>query len=468
MKKQNKSNALPIDIRAPRSTLRAGRAVTLLIFCFLAGMIYLAYVLITESSMYMAKSGRTTYGIVSDRKGDILFDGTKPLTDYPAKQFADVGNFIGDTSGQMSNTLVAKNLTALANYSFTAGKTGQASIQTTLSHAANQAVFNAFGGKNGTVIACNWKTGELLVCMSKPCVNIAEGYKNLASMPNGSLLCKAFYPTVPGSTQKISTLIAAYEALGVNKVNDMEFDCTGSWLNAKHQKITCHKAEGHGTQTLSQAFANSCNPYFAQLVQSDALQLSKIIETYTKMGYAVNEQTAKSYSLNGISIAPASTKLTSKDDFDTQWGCLGQGETLISPYQLMLFETAIANGTGCGVLPYVIDTETDVSGNIKICRKYQQTSQLFSAKAAKAVQSVMTENAKNNYGSLAQFHCGVKSGTAQVNENGKAYENSLLAGFCLDDNCPVAFCIMIENRVSGEVSTAQIANTLLNALSGLK
>ena len=45
MKKQNKSNALPIDIRAPRSTLRAGRAVTLLIFCFLAGMIYLAYVL---------------------------------------------------------------------------------------------------------------------------------------------------------------------------------------------------------------------------------------------------------------------------------------------------------------------------------------------------------------------------------------------------------------------------------------
>lgn len=466
MKQQKKPKTLPIDIRAPRSTLRAGHAVTLLIFAFFLGMAYLSYVLITESPMYMAKSGKSTYGIVYDRSGDILFDGSKPLSDYPDGQFRDIGNFIGDTSGQMTNTLVAKNITALANYSFSSGVSGLASIRTTLSHAANQEVFRALGKKNGAVIACNWKTGELLVCVSKPCVDIAEGYENIASMPSGSLLCKAFYPTVPGSTQKISTLIAAYETLGVKKTNKLEYDCTGSWLNANGQRINCHKSSGHGTQLLSDAFANSCNPYFAQLVQSSELPLSKIIEVYQRMGYSVNETKAQPYTLDGISIPAASTVLTSDSDFDTQWGCLGQGETLISPYQIMLWQTAVANGTGAAVLPYTITAKTAPSGKSQELAKTQRTPQLFSVSAARAVQEVMIENAKNNYQStLSAYNCGVKSGTAQVNDNGREYENSLLAGFSLDENCPIAFCILIEERTAKDVSTAQIANVLLNTLS---
>ena len=80
----------------------------------------------------------------------------------------------------------------------------------------------------------------------------------------------------------------------------------------------------------------------------------------------------------------------------------------------------------------------------------------------------MTENAKLHYNpSLGRYTCGVKSGTAQVEQNGKAYENSLLTGFCLDDRCPVAFCVVIEERVSGELTTAQLTKTLLDALSGI-
>ena len=463
---QNKPKTMPIDIRAPRSTLRAGRAVTLLILCFLLGMGYLSYVLITESPMYMAKSGKTTYGVVYDRTGDVLFDGTKPLTDYPSGQFADVGNFIGDTSGQMTNTLVAKNLTALANYSFTSGIHGTASLQTTLSHAANQAAYKALGSKNGTIIACNWKTGELLVCVSKPCVDIAKGYEDIASMPNGSLLCKAFYPMVPGSTQKVSTLIAAYETLGVKNVNDIEYSCEGSWLNANGQRIKCHRFEGHGHQTLAEAFANSCNPFFAQLVQSEQLPLTSIIEVYQRMGYSVNKSAAESYSLDGISIAPASTVLTDDTDFDTQWGCLGQGETLVSPYQLMLWQTAVANGTGTAILPYAVESCTSAEGKTVQVGKTTRTPQLFSVSAAKAVQEVMIANAENHYYvSLPDYNCGVKSGTAQVTDNGREYENSLLVGFCLDETCPVAFCILIEERTSKDISTAQVAKALLNALS---
>ena len=458
----------PLDVSAPRSMQRAGKGTALLLVAFLTGLCYLAYTLVTHSPYYMAKTGKAGCGIVCDRTGDVLFDGTKPLSDYGWGHFADVGNLIGDTSGQMNNTVVSRNIRYLSNYSFTYGtQAGTASLKTTLSHSANRAVYDAFGGKNGTAVAYNWQTGEVLVCVSKPCVDPALGYDDLDNMPSGSLLHKAFIPTVPGSTQKVSTLIAAYETMGVDKVNALEYACEGKWLNANGQQINCHNADGHGMQTLSQAFANSCNPFFAQLVQSKELPLSKIIETYTRMGYAVNGEDAKDLDISGLTAAAASTTLTDDRDFDTQWGCLGQGTTLVSPVQLMLWEGAVASGTGTAVCPYLVESRTTPDGHTFPLAGKQYTGEMFSPQAAQGVRDVMTENAANNYGYvLGGYRCGVKSGTAQMNVDGKQFENSLLTGFCLDESCPVAFCVMIEERVSTDVSTAQIVRTLLDHVKG--
>jgi hypothetical protein len=38
-------------------------------------------------------------------------------------------------------------------------------------------------------------------------------------------------------------------------------------------------------------------------------------------------------------------------------------------------------------------------------------------------------------------------------------------GFNDDSDLPIAFCVVIEDRVSGDVSTEQIVRTMLNALS---
>lgn len=465
---QQSVRTAPLSVSAPKSVLRAGHFTWLLILLFLVALGYLTYTLVTEAPYYMAKAGKAGYGIVYDRKGDVLFDGTKPLSDYPDGHFADVGNLIGDTSGQMSNTLVSRNIAELANYSFMLGNSnGAANMQTTLLHSANRAVFDAMGDKEGTVIACNWKTGEILVCVSKPCVDIAKGYADIATMAEGSLLCKAFYPTVPGSTQKVSTLIAAYETCGIDAVNSLSYDCDGSWLNAKGQQINCHKAEGHGKQTTAAAFRNSCNPFFAQMVQSDALPLSRIIEVFTQMGYGVNGEKAEALNINGITAAAAALTLADADDFDTQWGCLGQGDTLISPCQLMLWQAAIANGSGSAWNPFLISAVTDVEGNGVLRGSSGKTTQMFSAETAAAVRTVMLENAAIQYAdTLGQYTCGAKSGTAQVTDDGEEYENALLTGFCTDDDLPIAFCVLIEKRVPGELTPAALAGVLLKALDG--
>ncbi|MBR6106480.1 MAG: ABC transporter permease [Oscillospiraceae bacterium] len=456
----------PLDVSPPRSMRRAGRGTALLIAAFLLALVYLVYVLVTRSAFYMAKSGQTGYGRVTDRNGDVLFDGTKPMSDYEAGHFADVGNLIGDTSGQMSNTVVSKNIELLANYSFLYGKnSGTVTLQTTISHKATRACYNALGSKNGTVAAYNWKTGEMLVCMSKPCVDPALGYDNIENMPSGSLLCKAFAPTVPGSTQKVSTLIAAYEHSGVDAVNALEFTCEGSWVNASGGKINCHNPYGHGTQKLNEAFANSCNPYFAQLVQSRMLPLSAVIETYTNMGYSVNGQKAEPLLMNGLTIPAASATLTDDTQFETQWGCLGQGKTLVSPFQLMLWQGAIADGSGSAVQPYILASHTDIENRVTQLGTTARTKPFFTQAAAQGVKAVETDNAaKHYYVSLGEYTCGVKSGTAQIRQEGKEYENSLLTGFCLDDDCPVAFCVMIEERTGNDISNAQLAKVLLDAL----
>jgi len=456
----------PLSVAAPASVLRAGRMTWLLLLLFLGALCYLTYTLVTESPYYMAMSGKAGYGIVYDRKGDVLFDGTHPLSDYPAGHFADVGNLIGDAGGQMSNTLVARNRADLANYSFMKGNAQTtANIRTTLLHSVNRKVFDAMGSKEGTVIACNWKTGEILVCFSKPCVDIAEGYGNIASMPEGSLLCKAFYPTVPGSTQKVSTLIAAYETCGAESVNSLQFGCSGSWLNENGQRINCHKEEGHGIQTAAQAFRNSCNPYFAQLVQWEKLPLSRVLEVFSRMGYGVNGESAQPLAVNGIKASAATLTLKDDGDFDTQWACLGQGDTLISPLQLMLWQAAIANGSGSAWQPYLISAKTDVNGNSVVCGTPGKTKEMFSAETAAAVRAVMIENAAAQYSThFGSYTCGAKSGTAQVNDHGEEYENALLAGFCTDDDLPIAFCVVIEQRKAGELTPAALAGTLLRAL----
>lgn len=75
----------------------------------------------------------------------------------------------------------------------------------------------------------------------------------------------------------------------------------------------------------------------------------------------------------------------------------------------------------------------------------------------------MVSNGVNNYSSsIPNYTIGVKSGTAQV-ENGDK-ENSLLVGFDTNTDHPIAFCILIEDKNNGNLTTESIANVILNSL----
>ena len=184
---------------------------------------------------------------------------------------------------------------------------------------------------------------------------------------------------------------------------------------------------------------------------------------YRKLGYAVNDDKPQYIDIDGIQCEKASTTLTDSGDFNTQWGCIGQGDTLVSPIQLMMWESAIANGTGKMTMPHLISKVTDVYGDVSEVRGTSFSNQLFSSSTASTVKQILITNGANNYsGSIPGYTLGIKSGTAQV-KNGDE-ENALLVGFVDDSAHPIAFCVLLENKYSTPVSAEQIAKTMLDAL----
>ncbi|MDE6776443.1 MAG: ABC transporter permease [Oscillospiraceae bacterium] len=449
-----------------KSIHRVQHLISMMLLLFFGVFGFLLYKIQTEAGFYISNASNISLGYVYDRNGDILFDQNANTQVYGSDYFLDIGNLIGDDSNQMNNTLVAQNIGSLANFSFMLGEqeNGQSAIYCTLDHKVNQKVYQAFGSKNGCAVAYNYLTGEIYVCFSKPSVNILNHYADLDTLENGSLLCKVFYPTVPGSTQKIATSIAALESFGYDNLMQKNFNCTGIYTNLSNTDIKCHRLAGHGEQNIIQAFANSCNPFFAQLVEDRELPLEDIQNTYEKMGFYINQQGSQKYlDINGLTAFTASTTLTNKTDFNTQWGCMGQGETLVSPLQLMLWQSAIATQSGKTTMPYFINYITKVNGAITSQAQISYSSQMFSETTATHMREIMLDNGTKNYIDLLPgYDVGVKSGTAQV-ENGNK-ENSLLVGFVDDINFPIAFCVEIDDRVAGEVSTSDITKVLLQKL----
>ena len=425
-------------------------------------MIILVVKVYKEAPFYMVNSSGSILGKIYDRNGDILFDQDATAETYGADYFTDISNVIGNDSGQMTNTLVSENMQYLNNYSFSAGNLGndgKSAIYTTLNHNANRAVYDSFGGKNGTAIAYNYITGEILVCVSKPGLNPFGGY---ADLEDGSLLNKAFYKFTPGSTQKVATLIAAHETMGTDLLASKSYNCSGSYNNNNGQTIYCHNLDGHGQQNIVEAFANSCNPFFAQLVEDPDFNIDLAVNALKELGYSVNDSEPYLLEVNNIGVETASTTLTDKHEFSTQWGFIGQGETMISPCMLMMWQSAIVNGTGKSVKPYFIDHTTRLDGTVDNKAQTIYTKQFFSDNTAAYVKDIMLQNGQRYTESIPGYTLGIKSGTAQVKHGDE--ENAFLVGFDSNPDHPIAFCVLIENRKSGDITTDSIVSTLLSSL----
>jgi peptidoglycan glycosyltransferase len=248
---------------------------------------------------------------------------------------------------------------------------------------------------------------------------------------------------IPGSIFKIVTTAAALETMdGIRKET---FTCTGSYA-VGGDWVTCERA--HGTLTLKNAMAYSCNCYYAQL----ALRMGANTLEEKVADYGVT----KPMGFDGIVTVSGNFQARGQENVELAWSAVGQHKDQINPCAYLTFVGAIAAG-GQGVCPYVMASVGDYEAHPK------KMERILSEDTAAVLKDFMRNNVVNNYGAhnFPGLAVCAKSGTGEV--GGGKRSNAMFTGFVDDSRYPLAFIVAVENGGYGKQVCVPILSKVLEA-----
>lgn len=447
-----------------RISKRAG-SLFLLIILLAGGMGFFLYEyaakadtwVISTGSPHVYNSTNIGCGQVVDRGGTLLLDITESRT-YAAELSVRKAtlHWLGDRRGQISAPAVshyAKEMTGydMINglYSYS-GTGGQAVL--TLSAKVQAAALEAMGDRKGTIAVYNYKTGEILCAVTTPTYdpdNVPDIETDTTGAYEGIYLNRFVQSAyVPGSIFKVVTTAAALDC--VDGIESMKFNCTGTYEYGI-DKVTCEKA--HGTLTLKEALARSCNCSFGQianLVGGERLQQ-----------YAEQFQITKPVSFDGVTTVSGNFEVSDAAAVEVAWGGIGQFTDLVNPCRYLTFMGMIAGG-GKAAMPYLVAEVTN-EGETTYEVRTTLSERIMSEKIALTLQEYMRNNVVNIYGSgnFPGLTVCAKSGTSQL--GGDEVSNAMFAGFVTDEAYPLAFIVVVENGGYGSSTCVPILSKVLAA-----
>ena len=326
-------------------------------------------------------------------------------------------------------------------------------MELTLSTYVQTVALEAMGDYNGTVAVYNYKTGELICAVSTPGLDPDEPHEDVLESQEAVYYHRFIQSAyIPGSIYKIVTLAAALEE--IPDIQEQTFTCTGEY-KIGDKTITCDGI--HWDQNLKTAFKNSCNCAFAQIAQ----QLGG--ETMAK--YVDQFGLTDSISFDGFTTAAGNYSFEDEDgngnDYEVAWSGVGQYKDQINPCTFLTFVGAIANG-GVPAMPHVVDS-VSCDGTKTYDAQTQKGARIMSGETADIICSYMAANVAEKYGAdnFGDLTVGAKTGTGEV--GGGKKPNAMFTGFVLDDDCPLAFIVTVENGGYGRSVCMPIASKVLAA-----
>lgn len=382
-------------------------------------------------------NGGTPGGTILDRNGVVLYtsgdDGYSFAEDWSTR--VACYHLIGDTTGNIRTGALRQFRDKLAGYNFIEGATSGETISLTIDSSLNVVAYSALAGRNGAVMLMDYTTGEILCMVSSP----GDDPANPTSEPaEGTYLNKCLSSSfTPGSVFKLVTLAAAID--NIPDLFERSLWCEGSMI-VDGAKLTC--TGNHGSQTIEQALANSCNCAFGQL----ALDLGPDImaEYAEKLGMTA------ALTLDGMDVLSGSFTKGEEGSVGLAWSGVGQYEDLVCPYAMVRYVSAIANGGSV--------YEPTLLGHGSLDKE----TELLSADTAQKISEMMNYNVQNAYGSwvFPGLNVSAKTGTAEV---GDGTSHAWMTGFLNDPEHPYAFVVILEHAGGGLANAGPVANAVLQA-----
>lgn len=331
----------------------------------------------------------------------------------------------------------------------------------------------------GSVIAMNPKTGEILGMASYPSYNLNDPFSlgdidttSMSANEKAENLYKKWSDRnvsatyEPGSTFKtIMSSIALEEGITEAEISN-DFYCTGS-INVANKTIRCASHEVHGSQTLKQALANSCNVAFIQLGQRTRADI--MYKYFDAFGL---------FNKTGIDTTGEMSSIFFKksDIGPVELATLSFGQRFnITPLQLVTAISSIANG-GKLMQPHLVKKVVTTNSDSKIITNIEPVTvrTVISEETAKQVCEMMENVVINGGGKKAAvkgYTIGGKTGTAEgTSKTGNRYNISSVSFVAIapaEDTEIVLLTVLYEPQTSssyGSTLVAPIASKMLSEI----
>ncbi len=443
------------------------RIMLILVILLTAGSLWFVGEYLIMSHTWVMKEGSphvysdgTGAGLITDRDNILLMDTTDGRV-YTENLLLrkSVIHWLGDRQGNISAPILKNYADQMAGHNiitgvYDYGKTG-GQVTLTLSSKLQMVALEAMGDRKGTIAVYNYKTGEILCAISTPTFD-PDNLPDIAGDTTGTWegayvnrFLKSAY--TPGSVFKIVTAAAAIET--IPDIWERSFYCEGEMIYNEEagDKVTC--LSQHGEIGFQEAFTRSCNCAFAQIAD--------LLGGETLQHYAEVLGITGTVNFDGVTTMPGSIQAQGAADVMVAWSAIGQHKNLINPCQYMTLMGAIAAG-GEGAKPHIV---SGISGGswTSYQSQTQLTGRLLATETAQGLQKLMRGNVVNYYGdeNFPGMTVCAKTGTAEV--GGEKESNSLLAGFVLDEEYPLAFFITVEGGGAGRKTCIPIASEVLAA-----
>lgn len=355
---------------------------------------------------------------------------------------------------------VGKELAASIIQKGESGKTIQTTIDLQLQQLA-QAVFDE--ELTGTLILMDSQTGALRALLSRPTFNPAlflhpieqRSWSQLQQgKPFVNRAVHACYP--PASLFKAVTLSAALE-LGI--VHPTTITCCAGFTTFAGRRYHCKRHEGHGSLTIKEAFAHSCNILFFEI--GKRIAIDTLAEYASRFG--LGKPTGIAFD-EKIGLVPTNAwKVRYKGERwwpgETLSAVIGQSYLLTTPMQI----ARMYSGLYSGVLPTprILEQEEITTEPLLI----QESTRKFLLQLMKAV---IQQGSGIRMSKLKDITLYAKTGTAQTSALNKQHlgrqfveHGWFVSMFQYKNEQPLTMVVLVEHIGSSSVAAGITKQFLL-------
>ncbi len=334
-------------------------------------------------------------------------------------------NYLTGINGQ---TLTESTITGMelsnATTSFVPGIAGcditltiDIGIQRVLEEVIDRAIVEQ-QAKGVTAIMMDPNNGEILGMASRPSFDLnnppRDDVEKLLLYSKNVNIVDVYEP---GSTFKLFTLSAALSE-GVTNVDERFFD--PGYRIVDGERIKCWRTRGHGSQTLAEGLANSCNCVFMDL----GLRMGKdtLYSYLQKFGFG---------SATGIDFFGESSGIMMNKDsvknVDLARISFGQA-VAVTPLQMITGVCSVVNGTL--YKPHFLKSITSAGGSTKEFAA-MPVRQVLDKSVSSTVTQLMegVVSTKGLYSFVPGYRIGGKTGTAQKYQDGRIASGKYVSSF---------------------------------------